>query len=427
MGGLVANAHREFGSGEPEMVKRLFSRLSLLTLVSLLLAACGGGAAQGGTVRVVSDLPMTGSGFGESQSIVNAIRMALAEKSFKACNGRWAIDFIPFDDASASRGAWDPAVVEDNAHKYVEDTSIAAVIGPLNSDAAKVLIPILNPARLVAISPSNTYAGLTKPGLGEAGEPDIYYPNGERNYARVIPADDLQGAVGAEWATDLGAKSVYILDDGELYGTGIADVFEKTAGTLGLKALGRESIDPRAANYKDLAARLKRLNPDLIYFGGITQNNAGLLMRDIRNGGYRGKIMAPDGIFEQAFLDSVGAAAGEGILLTFGGIPPDKLEGRAAEWREAYIQEYGSSVDVYAVYGYTAAQVVLEAFERVCAQGKPLTDRAAVRDAVLATRDFDSVLGKFSFDANGDTTITTMSGSRIRLGEFEFVTRLGDR
>ena len=409
------------------MSSRPFSGLSLCMIVTLALAACGGGAAQGGTVRVVSDLPMTGSALGESQSIVNAIRQALNEKSYKACQGRWTIDFVPYDDASAARGAWDPAVVEDNAHKYVDDPSVAAVIGPLNSDAAKVMIPILNPAKLVIISPSNTYAGLTKPGLGAEGEPDVYYPNGERNYARVIPADDLQGAVGAEWARVLRVKSLYILDDGELYGTGIADVFEKTAGTLGLKVLGHESIDPRAADYKALVAKIKSLKPDLIYFGGITQNNVAQLIRDIRGGDYQGKIMAPDGIYEQAFLDAVGSKAGQGLYVTFGGIPPQELTGRAAEWREAYIQEYGPNVDVYAVYGYIATQVVLAAFERVCAQRQPLTDRAAVRDAVLATKDFDSVLGPFSIDANGDTTITTMSGSLVLGGRFEFVTQLGNR
>ena len=409
------------------MSTRWFSGSALLIVASLVLAACRVGAAQGGTVRVVSDLPMTGSALGESQSIVNAIRQALSEKNYKACQGRWTIDFAPYDDASAARGAWDPEVVADNAHKYVGDQSVAAVIGPLNSDAAKILIPILNPAKLVIISPSNTYAGLTKPGLGAEGEPDVYYPNGERNYARVIPADDLQGAVGAEWARVLRVKSLYILDDGELYGTGIADVFEKTAGTLGLKVLGHESIDPRAADYKALVARIKRLKPDLIYFGGITQNNVGQLIKDIRGGDYQGKIMAPDGIYEQAFLDAVGSKAGQGLYVTFGGIPPEELTGRAAEWREAYIQEYGPNVDVYAVYGYIATQVVLEAFERVCAKGKPLTDRAAVRDAVLATKDFDSVLGPFSIDANGDTTITTMSGSLVLGGRFEFVTQLGNR
>ena len=263
-------------------------------------------------------------------------------------------------------------------------------------------------------------------GLGAEGEPEVYYPNGERNYARVIPADDLQGAVGAEWARVLRVKSLYILDDGELYGTGIADVFEKTAGALGLKVLGHESIDPRAADYKALVARIKSLKPDLIYFGGITQNNVAQLIKDIRGGDYKGKIMAPDGIYEQAFLDAVGSKAGQGLYVTFGGIPPEELTGRAAEWREAYIQEYGPNVDVYAVYGYIATQVVLEAFERVCAKGKPLTDRAAVRDAVLATQNFDSVLGPFSIDANGDTTITTMSGSLVLGGRFEFVTQLGD-
>jgi branched-chain amino acid transport system substrate-binding protein len=393
-------------------------------LLSLILAACQSAASRGGAIKVVSDLPMTGSARGQSQSIVNAIRQALRTQNSAACDGRWTIDFIPFDDASAARGNWAAEVVQANAREYVADPTIVAVLGPLNSDAAKYLIPILNPEKLVILSPSNTYPGLTKPGQGEAGEPDLYYPNGERNYARVIPADDLQGAVGAQWAKELGAQSVYVLDDQELYGAGIANVFEKSAGALGLKVLGREGIDARALDYEKLAAKIKDLNPDLVYFGGITQNNAGLLIRDIRNAGYTGLIMGPDGIYEDAFLDSVGAIAGEGLYVTFGGIPPDQLTGRAAEWRDAYVAEFGSDPDGYAVYGYVATTLLLDAFERVCAQGRPLTDRGAVRDAVLATRNFDSVLGQFSIDENGDTTITSMSGLQIRQGQFEFVTLL---
>jgi len=276
------------------------------------------------------------------------------------------------------------------------------------------------------ISPANTYPGLTKPGKGEADEPDKYYPSGPRNYSRVVPADDLQGAVAAQWAKDLGAAKVYILDDQELYGKGIADVFDKTANELGLEVVGHEGIDGKAADYKALATKIKDLSPDLIYFGGITQNNAGQLVKDIRNVGFEGVIMGPDGIAEEAFIDAAGDSA-EGVYVTFGGVPPSELSGKAGEWREAYAAKFGSGVEVYTVYGYVAATTLIDAFERVCAAGGNPTDRAAVRDAVFQTKDFNSVLGTFSIDANGDTTITTMSGSQVQGGEFKFVTLLGSQ
>jgi branched-chain amino acid transport system substrate-binding protein len=314
--------------------------------------------------------------------------------------------------------------VTQNAKTYAADKSIVAVIGTFNSGAAKLMIPILNPENLVMVSPANTYPGLTKPGKGEAGEPDTYYPNGTRNYSRVVPADDLQGAVAAQWAKDLGASKVYILDDQELYGKGVADVFDKTANEIGLTVLGHEGIDGKAADYKALATKIKDAGPDLVYFGGITQNNAGQLVKDIRNVGFEGIFMGPDGIAEEAFIEAAGDAA-DGVYTTFGGVPPDALEGKSAEWRDTYKAKFGANPEVYTIYGYVAATVLMDTFERICAAGGDPTNREVVRKAVFETKDFDSILGKFSIDANGDTTITTMSGSQVQGGEFKFVTLLG--
>jgi branched-chain amino acid transport system substrate-binding protein len=363
---------------------------------------------------------MTGSSLGQTTTIVNAIKMAFEEKNYKACNGTWTIQYEAKDDASAALGKWDPDVATANAKAYAADKTIVAVIGTFNSGAAKLEIPIVNSENLVLVSPANTYPGLTKPGKGDVGEPEKYYPNGQRNYTRVVPADDLQGAVGANWAKELGAKSVYVLDDQELYGKGIADVFNKTAKEIGLNVLGQEGIDAKAADYKALATKVIGLSPDLIYLGMITQNNAGQLVKDLRGTGYTGIIMGPDGIAETAFVEAAGVEATEGIYVTFGGVPPSAMEGDSAKWRDAYQAKYNALPEVYAVYGYVSATLLLDAFERVCASGKPLTDRAAVRDAVFATKDYKSVIGTFSIDANGDTSITTMSGQIIKNGVFVF-------
>jgi branched-chain amino acid transport system substrate-binding protein len=403
-------------------MKRTFSIVSILIVASLMLAACGGagGASSGGTVKVVSDLPMTGSSLGQTQTIVNAINQALDDKGRAACGGKWKIEYEARDDASAALGKWDPDVATANAKDYAADKNIVAVIGTYNSGAAALEIPILNPENLIMISPANTYPGLTRGGAGTAeGEPNKYYPNGTRNYARVVAADHLQGSANARWARDLGAKSVYIFDDQELYGKGVADVFNAKAKEYGLEVLGQEGIDPKAADYKALATKVNDLNPDLIYLGMITQNNASQLAKDIRGAGYEGMIMGPDGINEVAFVEGAGEAA-EGVYLTFAGITPDRMEGDAAAWRDAYKAKFGSDPEVYAVYGYVSAQVVLDAFERVCAAGKSLTDRNAVREAVLATKDLKTILGPLSLDENGDPVSVTMSGSQVVDGKVVF-------
>jgi branched-chain amino acid transport system substrate-binding protein len=419
-------------------MKRRTSFFLLIAITAGLLAACGGStpaaaptaapaaggaaeaptaaaapAAGGETIKIVSSLPRTGSSKGQSDTVVNAINQRLDQDKSQACNGQFTIKYDDMDDATAAAGKWDPTQEANNANKAAADADVMVYIGTFNSGAAKVSIPILNQAGLVMISPANTYPGLTKPGKGVEGEPDKYYPTGKRNYTRVVPADDLQGAAAANWAKTLGVKSVYILHDTETYGKGIADVFRAVSKTNGFEEKGYEGIDKKAQDYKALGSKIKDANPDLVYFGGITQNNGGLLLKDLRSAGYTGKFMGPDGIYEQAFLDAAGDAA-EGAYFTFGGIPGPKMTGKGKEWYDAYKAKFNSEPEVYAVYGYEATNVALNAINKVCKK-----DRGAILDAVFATKDFDGVTGKFSIDANGDTDSITMSGVQVKGGKFD--------
>ncbi|MCY7382851.1 MAG: branched-chain amino acid ABC transporter substrate-binding protein [Microcoleus sp. CAN_BIN18] len=373
------------------------------------------------TVKIVSMLPMTGSALGQSQTMVNGIKQALAETDSKACDGKIKIEYEVLDDATAAAGKWDPSQVTSNSNKIVADGSVVAAIGHYNSGAAKLSIPVLNQANVVMISPANTYPGLTKLGKGEPKEPNVYYPTGTRNFTRVVPADDIQGTVATNWAKSLGVKKVYILDDQELYGKGIADVFEATAKTAGIEVLVREGIDIKASDYKALMNKIKALNPEMIYFGGTTQSNAGQIIKDIRNVGMTPeavKIMGPDGIKDQALIDAGGKDA-EGVYATFGGLPPKELTGEGAKWYESYKAKYNAEPEAYAAYAFESAKVIIGAINKVCKN-----DRAAIRDAVLATKDFNGVLGTWSFDANGDTSLTVMSGNVVKGGKWEFVSAL---
>ncbi len=406
-------------------MRQLYYLLIAASIVCLTITSCSGAPDNpGGVVTVVSDLPMTGSSLIQTQTIVNAISMAFESNNHKVCGGKWTINYRSYDDASAALGKWDPEVTDRNAREYVANTNFVAVIGTFNSDAAAIMIPIINPEQLVMISPANTWPGLTKAGKGEKDEPEKYYPNGIRNYARVIPTDDLQGSAAAQWTKDLGAHSVFILDDQEFYGKGIAEIYQRSAANLGLKILGREGIHRTATDYKTLANKIKEANPDLVYFGGNSQNNAGQLVKDIRRIGYKGLIMVPNGMADDAFIKSAEEAA-EGVYVIFSGIPPEKLTGKAGQWREDYKVKFKTEPQPFALYGYVSAQLIMDSFERVCKAGKLLTDRKAVREAVFATKDFESIVGKFSIDANGDTSISTMSGSQVRKGKIEFVTLLG--
>jgi len=382
-------------------------------------AAGGGGGATGGTIKIISSLPRTGSSNAVTGAMVNGILLALAEAGNKA--GPFTLTYEDWDDASAKKGDWDPEVEAANADKAVKDPNIMAYIGTYNSGAAKIAMPVLSRAGLVMISPANTYPGLTKPGMGEANEPDIYRPSGKLDFFRVVPADDIQGAMGARWMKQLGAKSVYVLDSRDLYGRGLADVFEQTAGDIGLRVLGHEGMDPKAQEYKSLMTKIKALNPDFIYFGGTTATNPGQLAKDMVAVGLSAKFMAPDGCFDSAFINAAGAAnLNDRAFITFGGVPPDKLTGLGAKFVESYRAMYKKEPEAYGVYGYVAAQVALAAITKA-----GVKDREAIRAAVQAYKTDDSALGPFSFDKNGDTTMMMMSGNAVKSGKFEFVAKLG--
>jgi len=399
------------------MQKRWLSAAAAISALALIVGACGGGGGGGGattakTVKILSSLPMTGASRTQTVEIVNSIQMAIADTKINNVT----VQFEALDDATAAKGSWDAAQEAENARKAINDKSVVAYIGTYNSGAAKVSIPLLNQAGLVMVSPANTYPGLTKPGKGEANEPNTYYPNGKRNYARVVPADDLQGAVGAVWTKDLGGKNVYIIHDTELYGKGIADVFRAKAKEIGLTEKGYEGAQ-KADNYRALANKIKDSGADFVYYGGIVDNNPAVLAKDLKAVAPNIKFMGPDGINCSEFLKQAGPA-GDGVYSTFGGVPPEKYTGKSADWLKAYDAKYqNKSPNAYAIYGYEAAKVVLAAIAKA---GDKADDRATVLANVMGTKDYEGVLGKWSFDANGDTTLTQFSGSVGKGGAWVF-------
>ena len=402
------------------------SKVAVLAAAAVLaIGACtggGGGAASKGEIEVWSSLPRQGSSKAQTDTIVNAINMAIEEKGGVA--GGYKIVYKDVDDSTAAAGKWDEATEIKNANDAVANDKVVAYIGTFNSGAAKLSIPILCQKGIVMVSPANTYPGLTKEGKGEANEPGVYYPDGcTRNYSRVVPADDLQGRAGALWASQLGVTKAYVLDDTQLYGKGIADVFANEAPGFGVEVLGRDGIDGKATDYKALAEKIKATSPELVYYGGITQNNAGQLWRDLRDAlGPDVKLMGPDGIFEGEWLEAAGEAA-EGSYITFGGVPPDQLTGAGKTFIDAYAAKYPDApAEAYTAYGYEAAKVILAALERAAATNPADVTalKAEMIKQVFATKDYAGVLGTWSFNAEGDTSLTDMSGNIVTDGEFKF-------
>jgi branched-chain amino acid transport system substrate-binding protein len=391
-------------------MKRILHLFLLLTII-----ASSATADTGKTIKLVSSLPRTGSANAQTTSMVNGIKMAIEEVGSKV--GDYTIVFEDWDDASPERGQWDPAVEAANAEKAIADPDVMAYIGTYNSGAAKISMPKLNQAGLAMVSPANSWPGLTKPGFGEAGEPQVYRPSNKITYFRVAATDDLQGPAAARWAKEMGVKKIFVLNDRELYGKGIADLVQKTAPMIGIEVVGNEGIDPKASNYRSLATKIRQTNPDLVYFGGTTQTNAGQIIKDLRSSGVKAKYMVPDGCMENAFIQAAGPENVEGTtFITFGGVPAEKLQGKGKQFFDNYLSKYGIAPESYAAYSYEATAVVLDAIKRA---GKK--DRQAIVDALTATKNFAGLLGTWSFNPTGDISSQTISGNIVKNGKFEFV------
>lgn len=381
-----------------------------------LLTGCsgGGGGANANTIKVVSSLPRTGYAQGQTDSIVNGIRMAIEEYNGKV--GNFAIEYIDWDDATAAGGGWTAEAETANAQKAIADPDVMAYIGPYNSGAAEISMPLLNAEGLVQVTPGCTWPGLTKPGFAP-GKPESLRPGKKLTFFRVVPGDDVQVPVGADFARgQLKCKTVYLLDDTQVYGKGIADLFDKVAKDFGLTVLGRESVNERANDFRALMEKIKGTNPDLVYFGGTTMTKGGQIAKDMVSSGLKCPLMVPDGCYEQSFITSAGAENLNGrCYVTFGGVDPSKLEGDGKKFVENYKAKYGKVPESYAIYGYEAAKVVLEAIKKAGAK-----DREAIRAAVQNTKDFDQgAIGKWSFDANGDTTEARLTVSAVEGGGFK--------
>lgn len=388
--------------------------VATLVVAGFVAAGCGGGAgtadAAGGEpltkVVIASDLPLTGSARAQTESMVQAIEMAIADVNGKAAGVE--LEYRSLDDATAQAGKWDEAKCADNMNELAQDPEVVVVIGPMNSGCAQVQVKTANTAGLAIVSPAATAVGLTKAG-GDPGEPDKYYPNGTRNFLRVAMADDMQAKAAATWAKELGVNKAFVLHDKETYGKGLADQFEGAAEELGIEVVENEGIDPMASNYRPLIPKITGDGADMVFFGGITQNNAGQVLKDLRAASKDILFMGPDGIFEDAFVEAAGDS-GKGAMATFGGIPPEKLEGAGKEFVERFTKAHGPP-QAYTAYAYDSASLAIEAITR-CAEGGGVT-RKCVLEELFATKDFEGVLGTFSITETGDTTLSTLSGVKV--------------
>jgi len=382
--------------------------------------ASSGGTTSGDVVKIGVDLP--GSGGDASDGIPTRNGMQLAIDQANAAGGvtldgkNYKLEMYFLDDVPPGGQAHDPAQSSKNADSFISDKSVIGVLGPFNSANAKAMMPKLNTAGLCQISPANTNETLTKPEFGQTG---TYRPSGKVTYFRVVTTDDVQGPAAADYAFDkLGLKKVYILDDTETYGKGIADNFEKQFKTRGGTVLGHDGVPKGTTDYSSIMTKIASANPDFIYYGGTSSNNIPLARKQMKSSGLNIPLMGGDGIVDGEFLKVAGADA-EGSYGTVAAVNAEKLP-EAQKFISDYKAAFaGQELGAYSGPGYETSSIMIDAIKRA---GK--NDREAVCQALRETKNFKGVLGETTFDENGDTDNKVISFYEAKDGKWSFVDQL---
>jgi branched-chain amino acid transport system substrate-binding protein len=398
-----------------------------MLVLALAFAACGddddttgGGGGDGArTLTVYSSLPLQGAQRPQTTDMVKGIELALEQAGNKA--GDFTIQYESLDDSTAQAGSWTPEATGANARRAAQDDSTAVYIGEFNSGASAVSIPILNEAGVPQLSPANTAVGLTSDEPGAApGEPEEYYPTGERTYARIVPKDTIQGAALATLMKEDGCTGVFMTNDKEVYGAGLATNIETSAEEQGLNIVANESIDKGAPNYRSLAESAAGQNADCFIFSGITANNAVQLYKDFAAALPDAQLYGPDGVAEAGFFDpkegGIPPDVARRVKLTVATLSPDEYPPEGQDFFDAFREKYDEpNPNPYAIYGYEAMRLALDAIAR-----SETGDKADIIEAIFATADRPSVLGTYSIDENGDTTLTDYGTYTIDGGELVF-------
>jgi len=347
---------------------------------------------------VASDLPLQGAIRHQTLQISRAIIWALQDKGWKA--GKYNIGYQSCDDSTAQSGGWDSGKCATNARLYSGDQSVIGVVGTFNSGCAEIEVPILgrsNPGPLGMVSPANTYPGLTK--KWAPGEPQKYYPTGVRNYARVVATDDYQGPADALYTQALGIKKVYVLNDRQVYGAGVAGTYASAAKKLGITVVTNVGWDAKASSYEALAEAIKKSGAKGVFLGGIVCNNGAKLMQDIKSVDPSIQLQMPDGFSDPNANGSVA----NGAYISVAGEPPTGLTGAGANFVKSFGKSIGATPNPYAAYGAQAMEVMLQAISVGGGQ------RSTTTKALFGLSVPNGILGNFTINASGDTSLTPVT------------------
>ncbi len=385
-------------------LKPLATALSVVA-VTVVLASCGDNEKKAATasdeilIKIAHAAPLTGPQAHLGKDNENGVRLAIDElnaKGFKIGDKKAKIEFISEDDQA------DPRVATTVAQKFV-DEKVNAVIGHMNSGTTIPASKIYSDAGIPQISPSATNVKYTQQGFKTA--------------FRVMANDAQQGSVLGHFAVqDMNAKKIAIIDDRTAYGQGLADEFEKAAIATGATIVGREFTSDKATDFTSILTKIKGLNADLLFYGGMDAQ-AAPMVKQMRTLGISLPLMAGDGSHTAEFMTLAGDAA-DGVIASLPGVPLDQMPGGSA-FGEKFNSKYGK-IQLYAPYCYDAVNLLIAAMQKANS-----TDPTVYLPQLAAT-DYAGVTAKIGFDSKGDLNGGAITIYRAEKGEWKMLKTLGN-
>jgi branched-chain amino acid transport system substrate-binding protein len=371
-----------------------------------VVGGCTAAFAQQKVVKVGITLALTGADAEDATLMKNGAMMAFDEANTDGGVAGYKIVPVIYDDGTATAGQYDPAQSATNTKKLIADPQVVANIGPQMSGSGKAMSPILSEADLATITPSSTNPDITDPKLA-----DQFRPKLKAVYFRTVTTDAYQGPNMANFYKEkLHVKTVFILDDSGAYGVGLANAFENQAKKIGIQILGHDQLNPKEADYTTILTKIRALNPDALYYGGVSQAGVKLakqaydtVPKMLKGGG--------DGVYGGSFLKGGGFPAIEGWYATTAG--PHLTESpQTANFVKLFKEKYQKTPTDYAITAYDGAKVILAAVADVAKSGKEM-NRSNVRDAIQNSH-VDTLQGVVAFDQNGDILDRTVSVFQYR-------------
>lgn len=361
-----------------------------------------------GTVTIYSSLPMHGRDRASSLDMLDAIKLALKDAGGKA--GLLEVNFVSLDSSTREAGAWTSDRVLDNAREAIRDINAIAYIGDRDSAATALSLPLTNEAGILQVSPTSSYDGLTRPGGVRTGEPERFYPSGTHTFGRMVPPDHVQASALVSYMKAEGVDKLAILGDRELVGGGIAEQVSAAARRSGVEVVDAGRIDPSKGDFSADAARVAASGADAFLFAGSSATGAARIFRAVAGVTTRMLLFAPDAVTDEGMYQALGAAVQRRMRITTPNLPLRELPAAARALFKRFRAAFGRRPAPEALQAYEATQAILGSIR---AAGKEGNQKDAVIKAFFDIKDRHSVLGTYSIDGYGDTSLDRFAGDRL--------------